>query len=283
MGVKLPRLNCAHMRLFAFLLWLACMGVADAIKKPVWCEDRRCWSAYHSQGAQPLGMPKCENSLFDMLVSVSDGLKAHGLDYVLCWGTLLGALRNQDIIPWTTDIDFCLTNKSYFKVKEGNRSYLHTDLAVNPDVSNGDHLLRVCGNFSDGELHEFSSDNRSFVFADLYNADKYTYLSAEQRQIINGPKKMVTIRGRDFPAPAQAEQFLDIAYGSGWRTPDQKKQGNEFMVKEDEKKRQMKLKLLQKRSWRAKAAKLAHMQGRCAIHSRWTWGPCRFHPRTGEL
>ncbi len=41
----------------------------------------------------------------DILKSLTDYLDAHGLRYYLAYGTLLGAVRHHDIIPWDYDID----------------------------------------------------------------------------------------------------------------------------------------------------------------------------------
>lgn len=41
----------------------------------------------------------------DILKALTDYLDAHGLRYYLAYGTLLGAVRHHDIIPWDYDID----------------------------------------------------------------------------------------------------------------------------------------------------------------------------------
>ena len=43
-----------------------------------------------------------------MLGWVVDALDANGVGYFLAWGTLLGAVRNQSIIPWTVDVDLAI-------------------------------------------------------------------------------------------------------------------------------------------------------------------------------
>ena len=47
------------------------------------------------------------------LLFVDHFFREHNLSYAIIYGTLLGAIRNGTIIPWTQDIDIAIFNKSY--------------------------------------------------------------------------------------------------------------------------------------------------------------------------
>ena len=54
--------------------------------------------------------------MLKMLVDVTTFLKANRLKYAVTFGTLLGAVRNQSIIPQTADIDLYLPEESREKL-----------------------------------------------------------------------------------------------------------------------------------------------------------------------
>lgn len=54
----------------------------------------------------------------DILKSLTDYLDAHNLRYYLAYGTLLGAVRHHDIIPWDYDIDIQMPRPDFDRFLE---------------------------------------------------------------------------------------------------------------------------------------------------------------------
>ena len=66
------------------------------------------------------GEPGCSDNprredLFELLRAWTSASKELNINYTLACGSLLGAMRNQDLIPWDTDIDIMIDAK-YFRI-----------------------------------------------------------------------------------------------------------------------------------------------------------------------
>ena len=55
---------------------------------------------------------------FHLLQVFSDFCDKHGLRYLLCYGTLIGAVRHNGFIPWDDDVDVTMPVPDYYKFRE---------------------------------------------------------------------------------------------------------------------------------------------------------------------
>ena len=172
--------------------------------------------------------------LVTCLERLSSTLTDHGIWHCLAYGTLLGAVRDGDVIPWDDDIDLLVRPDQVDRILGLNPLLsrhgivLHPvtrsgkDLAVNPSqvrsFSPGNLAILVSGDkcgdlyafnlFSDGVLRRF--DLATGVYWCPHSSFPFYFLEHLES---------ATVRGLTYPAPRQAERWLAGVYGDDWRIP----------------------------------------------------------------
>ena len=81
----------------------------------------------------------CHNHLFDLLEKLDAEFKKHDINYILHAGTLLGCVREGDIISSDTDIDIIIMK--YDLAADG--VFHFKDPSVSAIISNSTSLMRI--------------------------------------------------------------------------------------------------------------------------------------------
>lgn len=153
----------------------------------------------HDAGVELLALTK---KLFD----------AVNMNFYLAFGTLLGAIREHDIIKGDEDLDIFVVNEDALK------------LIIPYLDENGLHLIRVIP----GDTYSFRSDTHSYI--DIYILRKITKINIWRYYCYSLasmyiPKKYVKefqkidFLGMTFECPKNPDKLVEFWYGKTWRTP----------------------------------------------------------------
>jgi hypothetical protein len=157
----------------------------------------------------------------------------HGIWHSLTYGTLLGAVREGDIIAWDYDFDLFIKPSELPLIDEVmatapggltiERAVLDgRALAVNPERMGafwGSHLKCFKDGEAMGDLYAFSLFNDGVLRRFDLAQDTYWCPHSSFPHFFVEQLGHASIRGHRYPAPQHAEQFLAGVYGADWQTP----------------------------------------------------------------
>lgn len=168
--------------------------------QPVWEQGQRHGSEFNQERA------------FGLLKDITELLEKNGVESYLNWGCLLGVYRDNQFIPWDTDIDITCFWEDRDKVlslipeMQKLRCFIPPVEKCYPEDF---WIIR------DGEKIELN-------FVESID-DKYIY--SPDRSKLAAPKNYIkpfrhhNFRGKMFNIPNETEKYLTASYGNTWRTP----------------------------------------------------------------
>lgn len=120
-------------------------------------------------------LKECQNDAKKILKIVHDVCVKNDIKYSLAYGTLLGAVRHGDVIPWDDDIDIMMDRENYEKYLEVSKDVLPENIInVNERTYPRRGILstRVTdtnSNFNEGVKHNYDYPNG--VWVDIFVFD----------------------------------------------------------------------------------------------------------------
>jgi len=205
---------------------------------PITCSVPRCERSNFERCNESLC---CSTQMYEGLSQITDWLDARAIRYVVLAGTLLGAHRDQDIIPWTSDLDIGIFQNDSEKVFEqraipfrfGYDPWFSMPRGCEARVTESDKKIGVeyiSVVPTRSELASGSSLSKKGGYdIDLYLIDDNTRGGSVHEKCLASSggayreglrTTLVTIRGKQFRAPANVGEYIECKYGKNWRIPD---------------------------------------------------------------
>ncbi len=136
-----------------------------------------------------------------------------GIRYVLTFGTLLGAVRQNDFIDNDSDTDVLCFREDYQKITAAINFMQNRGFNVPLDVPMLDHYFIRNGEKIDVNWI-LDNGHGELLYADWIKWDK---------SFFTFPLPTMNFKGLTVSIPHNPEKWLEITYGSNWRVPKQAK------------------------------------------------------------
>jgi SAM-dependent methyltransferase len=161
------------------------------------------------------------DELMDEVVRVMDVLRYKaGVPAYICYGTLLGAVRNGKLIGHDNDIDIAYVSEHPHPVDVVREGYRVERILRDEGwvVRRGSGVrLNVRLKLRDGSMRFVDVFTSHWVEGVLYIPSDTGYRTPRETIL---PLSTVELMGRRVPAPADPETLLAATYGESWRVPD---------------------------------------------------------------
>lgn len=155
----------------------------------------------------------CASHLYCILKDVASVLERYNIEYFIFFGTLLGGVRHQGLIPWDTDVDIVIKYQDIERTLEILQSELggqyHIEDQSSVEIAGG--LLRVFFsqiNTLHVDLFAYIQEEEDIVFAYYRKIKKETLF----------PLTQVKLYEKNFWAPNNATKHLQAIYGDNCMT-----------------------------------------------------------------
>ena len=162
-----------------------------------------------------------------MLEWLDDLLRSANIPFFVDHGTLLGLLRDGDLLPWDDDLDLSVPQEYIVptlgtlhahqsRLPRSDRLAWMAETVVDSDTGRIQGVVLCYPETNPLGLRKFAA-SVWFMFPE--NGQIRQYINAAPNRFFRRHAELL-YRGRPYPIPLDAEEYLEVHYGD-WRTPVQ--------------------------------------------------------------
>ena len=211
-----------------------------------WNSTTHCDSFGPTVYNDPTKPPCCVHILRDMAAAFDEVMCKLGFEYFSSYGMLLGLVRNDKLIPWTSDNDYIATERTLAAMYDMSPEdkQVWDDHGLSFFFDNYYHRVCVTNKFMNGELAKLWTTSSYewyplvYPYADIFIAKELSSTNdSNLNDIIEDqlgcahsvdsfrPVQRRGVYQNSFQVsmPNDAEKILERVYGSTWRIPDKEK------------------------------------------------------------
>lgn len=153
--------------------------------------------------------PINKDSASHLLLSCKKVMDQHNIPFLLVFGTLLGAYRDNDFIGHDEDVDIALFEKDLPKISALINDGYFKAYGINLIRRDGDILISLQYKNDYIDLYFFKDSGAQYRCGGHYI----------ERSQIDKPNTTINFLGANFKTVNNVEVYLAEKYGNDWRTP----------------------------------------------------------------
>ena len=129
----------------------------------------RCFAEYRLSDDT---LKKLQQELLKILVDIKTVCDKYQIDYMLCAGTTLGAVRHQGFIPWDDDVDIMMLRGEFYKFKKAFSKEFPDKYELVEPLSDPRYLSKLVKIYKKGttyvEIPTAGVGGPNMIFVDLF-------------------------------------------------------------------------------------------------------------------